>query len=296
MSFLRDGLLKLDLNSAQVIYEIRVPRLVITLLTGLTLSLSGWLIQKVSQNRLASPSMLGLVDGALLGVVVAKYFKVTDPVSLPFYAIIGSFLVLGLVFLLARLISGVLVKTRLVLIGIIVGNVVSSVANIIAYQSSTFQQSSLYFLGNVTDMTWTQVLIPFVALLLSIPFFLYLIPQLDGFFLDRYLLNGIGKPVEHIRIVSFILSAVLSAVTISVVGKISFVGLIIPNIVYLFRLKRIWSQFFMTGFLGCFVLVAADLLAKLLHYPYETPLSFVVSLIGLPFFFWIIKHQGAEYD
>lgn len=291
-----EGLSFQNADSSQIVYGIRMPRLVMTLLTGLTLSLSGWMMQTVSQNRLASPSMLGLVDGALLGVVIGKSLKIVDPMQLPLFAIVGGFLVLGLVFLLAKLIPGGFIKMRLVLVGIIIGNIVSSLANIIAYKSSIFQQASLYFLGTVTDTTWQQTLFPLGALLLSIPLLVYLIPQLEGFFLDEELLKGIGKPVGRIKIFAFILSAILSAVTISVVGKISFVGLIVPNIVYLLKEKSIFRQFIITGLLGCLVILIADIGAKLIRYPYETPLSFVVSLIGLPFFFWIIKKRGGSHD
>lgn len=296
LSVLTEGLLLQNPDSSQIIYSIRLPRLVMTLLTGVSLALSGWVMQTVSQNRLASPSMLGLVDGALLGVVIAKSLGMVSPMQLPFFAILGAFLVLALVFLMARLIPGGFVKTRLVLIGIVVGNIVSSLANLIAYKSSIFQQASLYFLGTVTDTTWQQVLLPLIALLVALPIFAYLLPQLDGFFLDEEVLQGLGKPVKRLRFWAFILAAVLSSVIISVVGKISFVGLIVPNIIYLFKEKSIVKQFLLTGLLGALLIVVADIGAKVIRYPYETPLSFVVSLIGLPFFFWIIKKQGVDRD
>lgn len=253
-------------------------------------------MQTVSQNRLVSPSMLGLVDGALLGLVVAKAFDQQAPWQLALSSIVGAFLALGLVFGLASLVTGGFIKTRLVLIGIIVGNIINSLANLIAYRSSIFQQSSLYFLGSVSNTTWQQTLIVLGIILAVTPFLIYLLPQLEGFYLDEEVLQGIGKPVRQIKIMTFLLAALLSAVTISIVGKISFVGLIVPNIVYLFKQKGVIRQFFLTALVGLVLILVADIGSKVIRYPYETPLSFVVSLIGLPFFFWIIKRQGGQHD
>lgn len=290
------GITLQDLDSSQIIYDIRMPRLILTLLTGVTLALSGFLMQTVSQNRLASPSMLGLVDGALLGVVIAKSLDFQSSWQLSLFSILGAFLTMGLVFLIASFIRGGFIKTRLILLGIILGNLLNSLANIIAYKSSIFQQSSLYFLGTTANTSWSQVILLLGVVLICLPLLLYLLPQLEGFFLDEELLQGMGKPVRQIKTLTFLLAALLSAVTISIVGKISFLGLIVPNIVYLFKARKLKQQFLLTCLLGMNLILLADIGSKLIRYPYETPLSFVVSLLGLPFFFWIIKHRGGQND
>lgn len=251
-------------------------------------------MQTVSQNRLASPSMLGMVDGALMGMVLAKWLGVVGSLPKSLWAISFALLTLGLVYIIASLIPGGFVKTRLVLIGIVVGHLVGSLANIVAYQMSVFQDASFFFTGTTADASWSDVGLLGAAVLVSLPVLFYLLPQLTGFYLSEDLLRSQGKPVTQIKLLAVLVASVLSAVAISVLGKISFVGLIVPNMVYLIGAQKIWQQFLLTAECGLLLMVVADVLSKLIRYPYETPISFVISLIGLPFFFWLIRKQGVS--
>ncbi|MBM7635671.1 iron complex transport system permease protein [Streptococcus saliviloxodontae] len=282
-------------SASQLVYQLRLPRLLLTLLTGFAVSVSGFLMQKVSQNNLASPSMLGLVDGAVLGLVLAKFLGISSSLLLAVFSIGFSLLSLAVVYGIAALVPGGFLKTRLVLIGIVVGNVIGSLANLFAYQMSFFQEVSLYFVGSVTDATWLDVWLMLGTCLLVVPFLVYLLPQLEGFYLEEEVLKGLGMPVYRLKIIAFLLATCLSAVAVSLVGKLGFVGLIVPNLVGLLKIKGVVSQFMMTSLFGVILLLVADILAKLIRYPYETPISFVISLLGLPFFFWLLKRNGGRH-
>lgn len=289
-----DGLLFYNIDSSQIVYSLRLPRLLLCILAGISLSISGFLMQTVSQNKLVSPSMIGLVDGALLGVVIARYFSWHFVLATPLSAVMGSLFTIALVYGLAALIPNGFIKTRFVLLGIVISNIVGSLANLLSVKISFFQESNLYFLGTVSDASWWDVLLILASILVVLPFFIYLLSQLDGFFLDEDLLYGLGKPVKQIKILAFLVATLLSAVTISVVGKINFVGLIVPNMAYFFRENKVINQLWMTIIISAELMLVSDLLSKLIRYPYETPISFVISFIGIPFFFYILKKQGGE--
>ncbi|MFD0845245.1 FecCD family ABC transporter permease [Streptococcus saliviloxodontae] len=295
LGVLIDGLMLKESSASQLVYQLRLPRLLLTLLTGFAVSVSGFLMQKVSQNNLASPSMLGLVDGAVLGLVLAKFLGISSSLLLAVFSIGFSLLSLAVVYGIAALVPGGFLKTRLVLIGIVVGNVIGSLANLFAYQMSFFQEVSLYFVGSVTDATWLDVWLMLGTCLLVVPFLVYLLPQLEGFYLEEEVLKGLGMPVYRLKIIAFLLATCLSAVAVSLVGKLGFVGLIVPNLVGLLKIKGVVSQFMMTSLFGVILLLVADILAKLIRYPYETPISFVISLLGLPFFFWLLKRNGGRH-
>ncbi|MGT2637500.1 FecCD family ABC transporter permease [Streptococcus ratti] len=288
------GLFFKDAASQQIIYDFRLPRLLIVILAGLSLSLSGYLMQTVAHNRLASPSMLGLVDGALLGVVLSKIFKFTFFLATPLLAILGSLLTIGLIYLLASLVADGFGKTKLILIGIMIGNLVGSVASLLALRINFFSDSFIFFLGTVSDVSWWDVLLLLSSLLLCLPLLIYLVPQLAGFALGDDMLYGLGKPVKQIKLLAFLLATILSATTVSVVGKLNFIGLIVPNIVYLLKENRISKQLLLNILVSLELMIVSDILSKLIRYPYETPLAFVISLVGIPFFFYILRTQGGK--
>lgn len=288
-----EGLTLRNSEAAGIVYNLRMPRLLLTLLIGCTLSISGFLMQTVSQNKLVSPSMIGIIDGALMGIVLGQLLNINLPFSTSVSAILGALITVGTVYFIAAVIPGGFVKTRFVLIGIIVSNIVGAFANLISIHLSFFQEANLFFLGSVSNAKWWDVNIILISIGISIIPLIYLLTQLDGFYLSEELLHSLGKPVKFIKILSFVVAAVLSAVSISVVGKINFIGLIVPNIVYMFRTNSPVRQFFLNIVISIYFMLISDILSKIVRYPYETQIAFVISFLGIPFFFYIIKKQGG---
>lgn len=289
-----EGLFMKNSKNVELVYGLRMPRLILTILIGSTLSISGYLMQTVSQNKLVSPSMVGIIDGALMGIVLGQFFNLNIPFITPLSAIFGALITVAFVYLIAAVIPGGFVKTRFVLIGIIVSNIIGSFANLLSIQMSFFQEANLFFLGTVSNAKWWDVNIVLISIgIVFIPL-VYLLTQLDGFYLSEEILYSLGKPVKRIKIMAFVVATILSAVSISVVGKINFIGLIVPNIVYLFRENSPRKQLFLNILISVYFMLVADILSKIIRYPYETQIAFVISFIGIPFFFYIIKKQGGS--
>lgn len=288
-----NGLLFKDNHSTEIIYGLRLPRLILTILAGITLSTSGFLMQTVSQNKLVSPSMIGITDGALLGVVLSQFLNVSIPFFTPIASILGALVAVSFVYIVAILVPGGFIKTRFILIGIIISSIIGSLSNLLSIHLSFFQEINLFFLGSVSNARWWDVYIITFSIIISIIPLIYLLGQLDGFYLSEELLYSLGKPVKFIKILSFITATILSAVTISTVGKINFIGLIVPNIVYFFKVISPRKQFFLNIIISILFMLIADILSKIVRYPYETQISFIISFIGIPFFFYIIKKQGG---
>lgn len=293
LKVLTSGLFFENLKNSEIIYGLRMPRLLLTILIGCTLSISGFLMQTVSQNKLVSPSMIGIIDGALMGIVLSQFFNITFPFAAPISAILGALITVSFVYIIAAVIPGGFIKTRFVLIGIIISNIIGSFANLLSIKLSFFQEANLFFLGSVSNAKWWDVNVVFLSIILTIIPLIYLLTQLDGFYLSEELLHSLGKPVKFIKILAFIVATILSAVSISVVGKISFIGLIVPNIVYLFKQNSPTKQLFLNIIISIYFMLISDILSKIIRYPYETQIAFVISFIGIPFFFYIIKKQGG---
>ena len=286
---LMDGLLFRDAKSANLVYELRMPRLLLTIMVGYSLSISGFLMQTVSKNKLVSPSMVGIIDGALMGVVLSQLWNLNFSFVTPIAAILGALITVGFVYCIAAIIPGGFIKTRFILIGIIVSSIIGSISNLIAIKQSFWQEANLFFLGTVSNAKWGDVYLVFGSILIVLIPLIYLSTQLDGFYLNEEILISLGKPVKFIKILSFIVAAILSSVTISVVGKINFIGLIIPNIVYLFKQHSVFKQLFLNIIVSIYFMLISDILSKIIRYPFETQIAFVISCIGIPFFFYIIK-------
>lgn len=293
LTTLIDGLTLKNNKAIEIVYTLRMPRLILTILVGISLSISGYLMQVVSQNKLVSPSMVGIIDGALMGIVFGQILNLTFPYSTVIFSILGSFIAISLVYIIAIIVPGGFIKTRFILIGIIVSSIIGSISNLIAIKQSFWQEANLFFLGTVSNAKWGDVYLVLISIFITLIPLIYLSTQLNGFYLSEEILISLGKPVKFIKILSFIVATILSAVTISVVGKINFIGLIVPNIVYLFKQQSITKQLILNIIISVYFMLISDILSKIIRYPYETQIAFVISCIGIPFFFYIIKTQGG---
>ena len=277
-----------------VITRIRLPRIVLALLSGFGLAVTGMQMQVVLRNPLATPFTLGVSSGAGLGAGLA----VIAGVSLAGgrYMLVGNAFVFALIpcaviFLLSRL--GRCGYGMLILAGIAMNFIFSSFSTLLSYFSNSeeLKSLSLWMMGNLGRATWADIAPPAIVLACALPFLLIQNQKLNILNTGDQSARGLGVNVERTRIVVLILASLVSAAIICFTGIIGFVGLVSPHIVRLLIGND--ARFLMpaSGLFGAAFLLGADILALTIVQPTVLPVGIVTSFIGGPMLLYLIVRK-----
>lgn len=280
-----------------VFLSIRLPRVLLCLVVGASLSVSGVLLQALFRNPIVEPGLIGTSSGAAFGAasvfVLGAAFGV-NPGSwmLPFAAFSGGAVATVLVYLLAYR-RGKQSVTTLLLAGIAVNAVFLSGVGFLAYIARDPQARSIVFwnLGTFAMADWKGVLFTSVTLLLCFGLCLREARMLNALMLGDEEVAYLGVNISRMKFRVLTLNVIMVAMATAFVGVISFVGLVVPH------LLRIWkgadNRFLLWGsaLLGGVVVVLADLLSRLLLAPAELPVGIVTSLVGAPVFLYLLRRE-----
>jgi iron complex transport system permease protein len=277
-----------------ILFDFRLPRIVISVLVGVGLGVSGCILQSLSRNGLADPGILGINAGAGLMVVLFVAFFSTNakaPVLfLPFLALVGAGLSAALVYTLAYKRNEGLSPTRLVLSGVAVTAGISAAMIVLTLKldPQNYQFVTVWLVGRIWGANWTFVLALLPWLLLLLPYVFYKAKVLDVLNLGEQIATGLGTAVEKERLGLLVASVALAGSCVAVGGGIGFVGLIGPHLAR--RLVGPQHEFLLpaSALIGGFLLIAADTLARWIMQPYEIPTGIVVAVIGAPYFLYLL--------
>ncbi|KKK35048.1 hypothetical protein WN59_05285 [Salinicoccus sediminis] len=286
-----------DENVMTVFFDFRMPRIIITLVCGAALAVSGLILQAISRNALADPGIIGVNAGSGFGVVLFITFisgSLTQHLyALPIMSFAGGLLTVLIIFSLSFM-SGEFKSNIFILIGIATAMGVTGFVYVFTSMFDTEQMEMLnrYFAGNIWGDTWAFVLVsvPYILIILVIVY--SRLREMDMLNLDDEMLTGFGMNVNREKIVLIVLAAMLSSLAVSVCGAISFIGLIAPHISRMMFGHNMKLLFFASFVMGALLLTTADLLGKLLLAPMIIPAGIVVSLIGGPYFVWLLLRAG----
>jgi len=277
-----------------VLFSVRLPRILITLLAGMALALSGSILQSVTRNDLADPGIIGINSGA--GVAVAVFF-LYFPVSigtfiyaLPLVAFIGAIITAALIYLFSYSRTRGLDPIRLVLVGVGFSLALSGVMIVIISSADRAKVDFIakWIAGNIwgTDWPFIWALLPW--LLLLVPFTLYKSLRLNLLSLSEVSAIGVGLNLERERIVLILVAVAAAASAVSVTGGIAFIGLMAPHIAKSLVGPR--NQMFIpvAVLLGGWLLLIADTVGRNLVSPDGIPAGIMVALIGVPYFAYLL--------
>ena len=281
---------------AVVIWQVRLPRVLIAAMVGAALAVSGAVLQGLFRNPLASPSVLGVASGASLGAVLAIFFGLAAARvwALPLFAFCGALLTLFAVYGIATR-GGHTPVATLLLAGIAAGafNVaMSSFVLALALENWDVGKSIVYWtMGGLEGRTWDHVLLlaPFLvgglALTMAYP------RDLDALLLGEAQAASVGVDVARIRLVLLLVTALLTAAAVAVAGGIGFVGLVVPHMVRLLVGPHHRRLLPLSALMGALVLVTADLALRTWFAANEIPLGVVTAALGAPFFLFLLLRQ-----
>lgn len=276
------------------VFDFRMVRSILAVLIGMGLAVSGAVFQTISKNELASPSLLGVNAGAALAVMLLIYGS-SSATGLgiwqqPLAAVVGGALAAALVFFFSHRRGRMTSTYNLVLNGIAVtaGLHALQILLLVSLDPTRFQQVNTWLIGSIFGNSWTHVDILFFIVLAGLLFLLANHETLDLLALREETALGLGLRVNRTRFVLLMAAVVLASSCVAVGGSIGFVGLICPHIAR--RLVGVAHCRYLpvTALLGGILLVAADYTARIIIAPDEMLVGLVVSLIGAPYFLYIL--------
>jgi len=282
----------LPMGRFSIIWDIRIPRVIMSMICGAALSAGGVGMQGVLRNPLVSPYTLGISSAAAFGASLAIVL-VSSSLIIPF-AFISSLTAVGFVLMLAN-IKG-LNSESLILSGIAVMYIFSSGASLLQYLATKDQLSQIVFwlMGSLSSTTWNQVLIAGLALVIIYPILYGLSWHLNILSSGQDAAKSLGTHSEKIMFIMIITVALLTSVIVSFTGVIGFVGLAAPHIARLVFGSDHRILFPSAALTGAFILTLSDTLARTILGHTEIPIGIITSLIGVPFLISILIRKQKE--
>ncbi|MBQ5152273.1 ABC transporter permease [Macrococcoides caseolyticum subsp. hominis] len=288
------NLLNLDENQKNILLNSRLPRTFAIILAGVALSVAGLLMQQLTRNKFVSPTTAGTMDFAKFGVLIAMIFFAQAPllVKLSFSivsAIIGTMMFMWIV-------NRIKFKDAIFipLVGLMLGNIVSSLATFMALRFNAMQSISNFFVGDFSMITKGRYEVLFVIIPMVVLIYL---------FAHHFTIVGMGESFSKNLGISYakmmnlgvVIAAIVSATVVVTVGVLPFLGLIIPNIVGLFVGDHMNKALPYTALFGAILVMVADIFSRLIIFPYEIPIGLTLGIVGSVIFMAILLKRRKSY-
>ena len=278
-------------ETVATILDLRFPRIIISILAGAAIAVSGVLFQAVLKNPLADPGIIGISSGAGFTAVIITAVAPSLFFFTPIFAFAGGVLAFALVYSLSW--KGGLSPLRIILVGVAVNSMfqgLSSALNSMNGGNSSGVASIVN--GNITMKTWEDVkmLVPYVIIGLILA--MILTKHCNILSLEDKAARGLGIDVNKIRIIISLVAVLLASISTAVAGVVSFLGLIVPHIgrILVGSDHKVLVPF--SAFLGAFTFLLADTLGRTIAAPFEIPASIIMCVVGGPFFIFLLRRSS----
>ncbi|EJR17951.1 iron ABC transporter permease [Bacillus paranthracis] len=283
------------LTQHQIIYELRLPRVIGAAVVGAAFAVAGAVMQGVTRNPLADAGVLGINAGAMFVVALSFAFFPHMPYSyLMIVSFIGAVLSTVLIFIIGSATSGGLTPMRLTIAGAVMAALLHSLSSGVAIYYDLSQDLAFWYAGGVAGVKWEHLKFLVPIILITIVFATILGRSISLISMGDDVATNLGVKTNRTRILGMIIVVILAGVSVSAVGSIGFVGLVIPHIAR--KLVGVNYRLIipMSAFLGAMLLVVADLGARTVNPPKELAIGIMVALVGVPFFLYIARKVGRE--
>jgi iron complex transport system permease protein len=280
----------LSKDQLEIVMISRLPRLASILIAGMSMSICGLIMQQLSRNKFVSPTTAGTLDSARLGILVAlMIFTSASPlqkmlVSFAF-ALIGTFIFM-------KVLEKIKFKDAIFipLVGLMFGNIISSVATFFAYKNDLIQNMSSWMQGDFSMIMSGNYELMYVSIPILIIAYL---------FANKFTIAGMGEDFSknlglnyrQVVNIGLVIVALVTASVVLSVGVIPFLGLIIPNIVTIYQGDHLKKSLLHTALLGAVFVLFCDIIGRIIIYPYEIPISLTVGVIGSGVFIYLLLRR-----
>ncbi|WP_244945736.1 FecCD family ABC transporter permease [Gordonia zhaorongruii] len=287
-----------DLSGLQesIIWKLRLPQSVLAAACGAGLAVCGAVLQSLLRNPLADPFVLGVSSGASVGAVSVILLGVgAGVIGMAGGAFLGALAAFGLVLLLAKLAGGT--TDRVVLAGIAATQLFSALTSFIVYTSADAEQTRgvlFWLLGSLSSPTWTEVAVCGAVTIVGLVLCLLFSGALDAFAFGNDAAASLGVNIVRTRLILLCVTALITAVVVSVSGAIGFVGLVLPHAARAIVGVRHRIMMPTLALLGALFLVWADVAGRVLIAPQELPIGVITAIVGVPAFVLVLIRQGRR--
>ncbi len=276
-----------------IIILTRLPRLISIVVAGVGMSVGGVIMQQISNNKFVSPSTAATVDSAKLGVLVSMLLfssatLMQKMITAFIFALLGTFVFM-------KILKTIKMKNVVFipLVGIMVGNVIGSMTGFFAYKNNLIQSMGTFLQGDFSMIIKGN----YELLYLTIPLLI-----LALLYANKFTIIGMGEDISSnlginynkVANIGVIIVALISALVVITVGNIPFIGLIVPNIVSMFKGDNLSKNIWDTALFGAIFVLACDIIGRLVIHPYEVPISLTVGVTGSIIFLYLIFRRNRN--
>lgn len=279
-------------DNIQILFLSRFPRLISIIIAGIGMSIGGLIMQQITQNKFVSPTTAGTIDSARLGILVSLILfstssTLTKMIVAFVFALVGSFLFM-IILKKIKYKNAILIP----LLGIMLGSIIDSITTFFAYRYDLIQNISSWLQGNFSMVVKGRYELLYISIPLLIVAFLYA---------NKFTLAGMGQDfstnlgLNYNRIVSLGIAivALITSIVVITVGKIPFLGLIIPNIVTMYQGDNLKKSILPTALFGASFLLFCDILGRLIIYPYEISIGLTAGVLGSLIFIYLLIRRST---
>ncbi|GAA0122588.1 MAG: ABC transporter permease [Clostridium argentinense] len=285
--------LKFNEDKIQIILLSRIPRLISIITAGIGMSISGLIMQQISRNKFVSPTTAATIDCSKLGILVSLIMF--NSASTLNKMIVSFIFALSGTFLFMKILKRIKYKNTIFipLVGIMFGNIIDSITTFFAYRYDLVQNVSSWLQGDFSMIIKGRYELLYLSIPLVIVAYLYA---------NKFTIAGMGEDfstnlgLNYTKIVNIglVIVALISSVVVITVGRIPFLGLIIPNIVALYQGDNLKNNLSHTALLGAVFLLACDILGRIIIYPYEISIGLIVGVLGSGIFLYMVMRRNGN--
>ncbi|ELU2122042.1 ABC transporter permease [Campylobacter coli] len=286
-----DDIFSLSATQLEIILLTRIPRLVVILLTGMSLSICGLIMQQLTQNKFVSPTTAGTMDCAKFGILISLIFFAgasffTQALIASIFALLGSFIFI-------QILRKIKLKDVIFvpLIGLMFGGIINAITTFFAYALNYIQNIQGWLQGSMANVMQGN----YELLYISLPLFIlayFLAHKITIAGMGEDLALNLGVSYNTILFLGLIIVSIITSVVIVSIGVIPFLGLIIPNLVAIYRGDNLKKNLIYIALCGALFLLICDIISRLVIFPFEMPLSITTGVLGsLIFIFLLLKRK-----
>ncbi|HEF3701760.1 TPA: ABC transporter permease [Campylobacter coli] len=286
-----DDIFSLSATQLEIILLARIPRLIAILLTGMSLSICGLIMQQLTQNKFVSPTTAGTMDCAKFGILISLIFFAgasffAQALIASIFALLGSFIFI-------QILRKIKLKDVIFvpLIGLMFGGIINAITTFFAYALNYIQNIQGWLQGSMANVMQGN----YELLYISLPLFIlayFLAHKITIAGMGEDLALNLGVSYNTILFLGLIIVSIITSVVIVSIGVIPFLGLIIPNLVAIYRGDNLKKNLIYIALCGALFLLICDIISRLVIFPFEMPLSITTGVLGsLIFIFLLLKRK-----
>ncbi|CDR26660.1 FecCD family ABC transporter permease [Staphylococcus schweitzeri] len=284
-----------DPFNQSILMNVRLPRLVEALLTGMVLTVSGLIFQTVLNNALADSFTLGLASGVTFGSGLALFLGLTA-LWIPIFSVVFSFMTLFIVLFITSILSRGYPIRILILCGLMIGALFNSLLYfLILLKPRQLNTIANYLFGGFGDAEYSNVSVITIVFIVGLCGIILILNQLKLLQLGELKSQSLGLNVQSITFIALCLASMMTAINVAYVGIIGFIGMIIPQLIRKWQWRQtLGRQLTLNSIIGGQTMVIADFIGSHLLSPIQIPASIIIALIGIPVLFYMLISQSKQ--